>query len=187
MLRSRRTVTMALWGVLAVALAAQPAEPPTVGDKARDFSLEQLDGSKVTLAAELKNGPVVLVVGRGWVGYQCPFCNRQFADFSKNAAAFEAARARVIWVYPGPAAELKKRAAEFAASATIPASFRFVLDPDFAFVTANGLRWEGPGESAYPATFVIDRGGVIRSAAVSRVHAGRATAADTLAAIAALK
>ena len=44
------------------------ADPPRVGDKAADFTLAQIEGKKLTLSTELKSGPVVLIVGRGWVG-----------------------------------------------------------------------------------------------------------------------
>jgi peroxiredoxin len=159
---------------------AVAADPPKVGDKAPDFTLATIEGAKITLSTELKHGPVVLIVGRGWVGYQCPFCNRQFGDFSKNAGAIEAAGARVIWVYPGPTESVQQRANEFAAGKAFPANFRFVLDPNYAFTVSYALRWDAPQETAYPSTFVIDRGGVVRYALISRTHSGRATAADVL-------
>jgi peroxiredoxin len=178
--------------VLILAVAAVAALPaihahgqargiPKLGDKAQDFTLAQIDGTKLTLSAETARGPVVLIVGRGWVGYQCPFCNRQFGDFMKSAADFEAAGARVVWVYPGPAEEVQKRAEEFAAGRPFPPNFRFVLDPNCTFTNAYGLRWDAPQESAYPSTFVIDRGGIVRYALVSKEHGGRASAADVLA------
>src|SRR5262245_35337863 len=154
---------------------------PKVGDKAPDFTLSQIDGKKLTLSTELKSGPVVLIVGRGWVGYQCPFCNRQFGDFLKAASDIEALGARVIWVYPGPTEEVQKRAEEFAAGKAFPPNFRFVLDPNYTFTLSYDLRWDAPQETAYPSTFVIDRTGIVRYALVSRSHGGRATAADVIA------
>jgi peroxiredoxin len=166
------------------ALVAGPlhvaADPPKVGDKAPDFTLAGIDGKKITLSAELQNGPVVVIVGRGWVGYQCPFCNRQFGDFSKSAPEIEAAGARVIWVYPGPTESVQQRATEFAAGKAFPPNFRFVLDPNYTFTVSYALRWDAPQETAYPSTFVIDRAGVVRYAVISRTHSGRATAADVL-------
>jgi len=47
-----------------------PAAPPAVGDAARDFTLNRLDGAPVALSALRKSGPVVVLVLRGWVGYQ---------------------------------------------------------------------------------------------------------------------
>lgn len=166
--------------LLASHTAASVAATPRVGDKAPDFTLAQIDGKKLTLSAELKSGPVVLIVGRGWVGYQCPFCNRQFGDFLKAAPDIESAGARVVWVYPGPAADVQKRAEEFAAGKPFPPNFRFVLDPDYAFTLSYDLRWDAPQETAYPSTFVIDRKGIVRYALVSKTHGGRAPAADVL-------
>ena len=154
---------------------------PKVGDKAPEFSLAQIDGQKLTLSTELKSGPVVLIVGRGWVGYQCPFCNRQFGDFLKAASDIQAAGARVVWVYPGPAAEVQKRAEEFASGKPFPTNFRFVLDPNYALTLSYDLRWDAPQETAYPSTFVIDRTGIVRYAMVSKSHGGRSRAADVIA------
>jgi peroxiredoxin Q/BCP len=185
----RITVVLAIVAAVASVRAGafSMADPPKVGDKAPDFTLSTIDGGKVTLSAELKAGPVVLIVGRGWVGYQCPFCNRQFSDFLKNEAALKAAGARVIWVYPGPTEDVQKRAEEFAAGRTFPSHFRFVLDPNYTFTLSYGLRWDAPQETAYPSTFVIDRGGIVRFATVSRTHGDRATAADVLTALGAIK
>ena len=160
---------------------------PKIGEKAPDFTLTQIDGTTLTLSTELKSGPVVLIVGRGWVGYQCPFCNRQFGDFLKAARDIEAAGARVIWVYPGPADDVRKRAEEFAAGKAFPANFRFVLDPNYTFTLSYDLRWGGPQETAYPSTFVIDRTGIVRYALVSKSHGGRASSADVIAELRKLK
>jgi thioredoxin-dependent peroxiredoxin len=161
--------------------AASVVPTPRVGDRAPDFALRQIDGTKLTLSTELKSGPVVLIVGRGWVGYQCPFCNRQFGDFLKAASDIEAAGARVIWVYPGPADDVQKRAEEFAAGKAFPANFLFVLDPNYTLTLAYDLRWDAPQETAYPSTFVIDRTGIVRYALVSKAHGGRSRAADVIA------
>jgi alkyl hydroperoxide reductase subunit AhpC len=59
-------------------------------------------------------------------------------------------------VYPGPADQLRAHAAEFQTDRQWPANFLYVLDPDYAFTNAYGLRWEAPRVTAYPSTFVID-------------------------------
>ena len=184
---SKLAVAVTTTFLFVASILAGAADPPKVGDKAPDFTLAQIDGKTLTLASELQAGPVVLIVGRGWVGYQCPFCNRQFGDFLKAAKDIENAGARVIWVYPGPTEDVQKRAEEFAAGKAFPLNFRFVLDPNYRFTLSYNLRWDAPQETAYPSTFVIDRGGVVRYALVSKIHAGRATAADVLAELAKLK
>jgi peroxiredoxin len=167
-------------------LAAVNGEIPKVGDKAPAFALNTLDGTQVSLSTELARGPVVLIMLRGWPGYQCPFCTRQFGDFLTHAKDLEATGARVVWVYPGPADQVRQRAQEFTANKALPANFRFVTDPDYGFTTAYGLRWDAKGETSYPSTFVIDAKSTVRFAQVSRAHDGRASAADVLKALAAL-
>ena len=158
---------------------------PKVGDKASDFTLAALDGSQVKLSTELAHGPVVLVMLRGWPGYQCPFCTRQFGDFLGHAKDLEATGARVIFVYPGPADQVKQRATEFTANKEMPSNFRFLVDPDYVFTLAYGLRWDAPKETSYPSTFVIDKTSTVRFAQISKAHDGRAAATDVMKALAA--
>ncbi|MEY2879378.1 MAG: hypothetical protein RLZZ15_1758 [Verrucomicrobiota bacterium] len=175
--------------VLGGAAATRAAEPPQVGGVAPDFSLAAIDGAPVRLAELTTRGPVVLIVLRGWPGYQCPLCDRQVNEFVAARAAFASAPAQVVFVYPGPAADLRAHAAEFQSikGREWPAAFRFALDPDFTMVNAYALRWAARGETAYPSTFVLDRGGVVRFAKISRTHGDRAKAADILAALEALR
>lgn len=154
--------------------------PPVVGEKVRDFSLKTLDGTTVSVSGELAKGPVVLVVLRGWPGYQCPFCTKQFGDYRTNAAALGAAGVRVLFVYPGPVEGLQMHAEAFAASAPLPANCQVLLDPDYAFTNAYGLRWNARGETAYPATFVITADRAVAFAKVSSEHGDRVTVASVL-------
>ena len=168
-----------------LAQTMSPAPTPAVGSKAPAFTLTAVDGAAVTLAAELRQRPVVLIVGRGWPGYQCPFCTKQFAEFRSHAKDFETAGARVLWVYPGPADGLTGHAQTFAGT-DVPPTFRILVDPAYTFTMAYGLRWDAPSETAYPATFVIDQSGTVRFAQVSREHGGRTLATDVLTAMAAM-
>ena len=77
---------------------------------------------------------------------------------------------------------MKAHADEFLGNGAMPAGFQFVLDPDLRFVNGWGPRWDAPGETSYPSSFVVDRGGVVRFVKVSRAHDGRATADELLAA-----
>ena len=156
------------------------AEPPKVGDHAPDFTLKTLDGKSVTLSDLTASNEVVLVVLRGWPGYQCPICERQVHDFVSSAAGFTDAKARVIMVYPGPAEDLKAHAAEFLADKDWPKDFIFVTDPDYSMVNAYGLRWDAPHETSYPSTFVLDTKGVVQFAKISHSHGDRTKAADIL-------
>ena len=153
---------------------------PKVGDKAADHVLKDVDGNEVRLSDRLKTGPVVVVVLRGWPGYQCPFCTAQFGDLLGHADAFKAAKASVLLVYPGPADGLREHAAEFRKDRPLPDNFRLLIDPDYAFSNAHGLRWDAPHETVYPATFVLDSSGVVRFARVSHEHGGRVAAEEIL-------
>ena len=165
------------------------ADAPKVGDHAPDFSLTSLAGTPVRLSEATSHGTVVLVVLRGWPGYQCPICDRQVNEFVSAQAAFASAKARLIFVYPGPAADLQAHAAEFKSwkGREWPEHFGFVLDPDYEFTNAYGLRWDAPRETAYPSTFILDTEGIVKFAKISRSHGDRTKAADILAALKSLQ
>jgi peroxiredoxin len=158
-----------------------------MGEHAPDFSLTSLDGKPVRLSDELRDGPVVLVMLRGWPGYQCPFCTRQFADFLSHASELASHRARVIFVYPGPTDGLQEHARAFTANRQMPPNFRVLIDPDYAFTLAYGLRWNAPKETAYPATFILDPMGTVKFVRVSGEHGDRVPAAETIDVLAAMR
>jgi peroxiredoxin len=155
---------------------------PNVGTAAPDFTLATPEGTPVKLSALTAKGTVVLVVLRGFPGYQCPYCQKQAHDFQLKADQFHAAGAELLLVYPGPPDELSVHAKEFLAPAgTLPGNFHLVIDPSYTFTNQYGLRWEAPHETAYPTTFVIDRRGVVRFRKISHQHGDRTTADDVLA------
>lgn len=154
--------------------------PPQIGGQAPDFTLNTLEQHPVQLLNQLADGPVVLIVLRGWPGYQCPICTRQVGQFIIHADDLKAAQASVVLVYPGPADHLMDHAQEFVNNETRPGHFFFVIDPDYRFTVRYGLRWDAPQETAYPATFVIDRQGIVRFAKVSKTHGDRAGADEVL-------
>ena len=157
--------------------------PPAIGQKAPDFELTDVLGKKVRLSGALANGPAVLVVLRGYPGYQCPFCTRQVHDYIQNQAAFRQAGYRVIFVYPGPPSNLDGHAQEFLKDAQFPADYTMLLDPGYAFTNAYGLRWDAPNETAYPSTFLVKSDGEVVFAMSGKLHGGRSSAAEILAAI----
>ena len=82
------------------------AETPAVGTKAPDFALSTPTGKTVKMSKELHGHNLVLVVLRGFPGYQCPYCVKQVHDFVEHAADFAAKNVNVLLVYPGPPADL---------------------------------------------------------------------------------
>jgi AhpC/TSA family len=55
---------------------------PAVGAKAPDFTLLTPTGKTVTLSTEQSGHDLVLVILRGFPGYQCPYCVNQVHDFA---------------------------------------------------------------------------------------------------------
>jgi thioredoxin-dependent peroxiredoxin len=171
--------------VLAVLVCALPvvvlaASPPRIGEKAPDFALKTLDERTTRLSDLISTNPVVLVVLRGWPGYQCPLCTAQVQDYISSASVFTKSKVRVLMVYPGPAPELKAHGEEFLKDKQWPKDFVYLLDPDFTMINAYGLRWDAPGETSYPSTFVIDQKGIVRFAKISQSHGNRTKAQDIL-------
>lgn len=172
------------------AMAAPPAtdnrksEPPMVGGQATDFELENLEGKKIKLSALLEKGKVVVVVLRGYPGYQCPLCLKQFGQFIKRADDLEAGGATIVMIYPGVADGLKDHARDFTMGTKLPAQgFHFVTDPDFQLTKSWNLRWDEPNETVYPSTFVIGKDRSILYSKVSKSHGGRSSVDDVLKAL----
>jgi peroxiredoxin len=158
------------------------AEVPEIGQKAPEFSLSTPDGHPLKLSEFTAKGTVALVVLRGFPGYQCPYCQKQVHDFLMNADKFMAAGVEVLLVYPGPPADLDRHAKDFLAKQNpLPANVHLVVDPDYAFTNQYGLRWAASHETAYPSTFLINRGGTVFFRKVSHGHGDRTTAVDVLA------
>jgi len=178
---TRRSLTFACFlTVAATFVPSAGGAPPPRGEKNRPFTLETLAGKAASLDSFTKSGPVVLLVLRGYPGYQCPLCTAQVRDYVTQAKAFAERGASVVMIYPGPAANLRKYADEFISGHTLPANFTLLVDPDYAFTESYGLRWKADGETAYPTTLVIDKSGTIRYALVSKSHGGRSKAANVL-------
>lgn len=182
----RRLALLLSWGLLQfhiVQAADDASKPPAVGDPAPGFELKSLAGDAIKLEALTKDSPVVLIVLRGYPGYQCPVCSKQVGRFLAAASKLKDAGAQVVMVYPGPSAELTDRAREFKKDWTLPTHFHLLLDPDYKFTNAWRLRWDEPMETAYPSTFVIGTDGKVRFAKVSQTHGGRASVEEVLSAL----
>jgi peroxiredoxin Q/BCP len=157
------------------------AAGPAVGDAAPDFNLPIVgEDDYLSLKEANESGPVVVIVLRGYPGYQCPLCSQQVGAFVNRAAALAKVAKKVILIYPGEASMLDKHAEEFVGSRSIPAPIVIVRDPDMKMITEYGLRWSKSKETAYPAAYVIDKNGRIRWSKISDSHAGRASVDEVI-------
>ena len=174
------TILGALLSVLLVGPVAS-AETPKVGDKAPDFQLSTPTGSSVQLSHQQTKGSVILVILRGFPGYQCPYCQKQVHDFVERAADFAAKDVKVLLVYPGPPAELDQHAKDFLTKQSeLPANIVLVTDPDYKVTNLYGLRWDAPHETAYPSTFILDKNGKVLFEKISHSHGDRVLAQEAL-------
>lgn len=156
---------------------------PECGDKASEFKTKDLNGNAFEFQPTKQSDWTVLVFLRGYPGYQCPLCTRQVGDLIAKADDFAAAKANVVFVYPGTVKDLTNKAQEFVASSPLPTGYQLVIDPDYKIVNDYKVRWDAPRETAFPSTFVIDPTGFIRFAKVSKTHGDRTTAKEILSVI----
>ena len=192
---TRRRILIWVFGLVTVAASVSRAtaddsadkQPPKIGDTIPDFEFHTFDGRSLKLADVAAKGPVVLVVLRGYPGYQCPACTAQVADLRKHAEEMKKLGAAVILVYPGKAEKLAEHAKEFLKDSKLPAPLVLVTDPDFKFITAHNLRWDKAGETSYPSTFVLDSKRVVHSSKISHSHGDRAKAEEDLAVLRAMR
>ncbi|MBB3210369.1 peroxiredoxin [Rhodopirellula rubra] len=156
------------------------------GTQAKDFQLHAVAGElsgDVRLSDVNADGPVVVVVLRGYPTKQCPACTAQVGDLIKNADKFAAKNARLLLVYPGDASQLGMHADDFLHGTKLPAPLTMLLDPGYQFTNAYGLRWNAPRETAYPSTIVVDESGKITFVKISNTHGGRVKSAEILSAL----
>ena len=146
-----------------------------------------LDGKAISSKKLLEKGPLVVVVMRGFPGYDCPACSAQLADFVKQAEAFKTAGAQVLIVYPGSVQDLEAKAKGFVSKQQLTESFSLVIDKDMKMVKQLGLFWDAPKETAYPTTLVADRQGKIRFLNTSKSHGGRTKATEVVSVLEKLK
>jgi peroxiredoxin len=169
----KRTILIALI-FISIQSFAQNFGNIAVGEKAPHFKLRTIQGSEIQLSELLKSNSVVLIVLRGWPGYQCPICTNQVGGLISDADKFSELKTIVLMVYPGPSDDLQNHAKEFTEDFKLPENFIFTIDSDYSMINKYGLRWDAPKETAYPSTFVISKNGEIVFSKISTTHSGRA-------------
>jgi peroxiredoxin len=168
-----------------------------VGDPAPGFALPDQLGRVVSLGERLAHGPVVLVFYRGdW----CPYCNLTLRALQLELEAIRAQGAQLLAVSPQTpdnALTLTERHG---------LEFPVLSDVSQATIAAYGLRYavpvalqelylkfgndlrernaDGTWSLPVPATFVVDRRGVIRARFVEMDFTKRMEPADVVSALA---
>ncbi|QDE31412.1 peroxiredoxin-like family protein [Shewanella polaris] len=146
-----------------------------LGQKAPDFSLANSDGQSISLIDLLQQGPVVVTFYRGsW----CPYCNLQLRALQARLADIQALGAQLVAISPQvPDGSMTKDEMN-------NLDFFVLSDQDAKVASQYGVAWEVPaflsqhmrvdrkldleainnGNGSVlpiPATFVIDRDGVV--------------------------
>ncbi len=165
-----------------------------VGDRAPDFTLADASGEAVSLNDRLRTGPVVLSFYRGdW----CPYCNLELRALQANLPEIRALGASLIAISPQApdhAASLTEREGfgfdvlsdihqetirayrlQFTPPASVKDVYTNAFGNDLSAQSADGS-WDLP----VPATFVLDRDGIVRAAYVDAQYTTRMEPDDIL-------
>jgi peroxiredoxin len=141
--------------------------PPTdlarvsVGAAAPDFTLARHGGGTGTLSSYRDRKNVVLIFFRG---YWCPYCITQLTELRTLLGADLEASTEILVVSVDDDEETGRTIARVGQDGTAP-DFTFLSDPDAAVIGRYGILNPDAGRRAplpHPATYVIDRRGVIR-------------------------
>jgi len=169
--------------LLAVSLPSVAATPG-VGQRAPDFTLSTVNGERLTLSSLTHKANVVLILLRGYPGYQCPFSQLQFQTYQQAAATFAATGTEIVFVYPGTDSKnLAEDAVQMTGNGHLPANVHLVIDPNYDFTNKYGLRWNEANQTAYPTTFLLDKTGMVIFAHKGRTSSDQTPASDALAVI----
>lgn len=132
----------------------------TVGIAAPDFTLERLGGGTVTLSQFRGKQHVVLVFYRG---YWCPYCIAQLRELRSLLDADLKRDTELLVVSIDREPEMRM-AVQRVASDGVQPDFTFLSDPEHAVIDRYGLLNTSGSRRGipHPATFVIDRAGVVQ-------------------------
>lgn len=126
-------------------------------------SFPAADGARLDLAS-LRGKRVLFVVLRGFTSQVCVYCFAQTAELAPLAKRWKELDCEVVVMFPGSRSRMQAFqqacASEFGDTAP---PWHMVYDPDLALAQALGLK----GNLARPASFVLDREGIVRHAYVA--------------------
>ena len=141
-------------------LTATEIERVTVGARAPDFTLTTMSGGTVTLSQFRGRKNVVLVFYRG---FWCPYCIKQLAGLRQLLDAEMKKDTELLAVSVDDSTGTRKTITRISADGVAP-DFSFLSDPDHAVIARYGILNPNGGDRGipHPATYVIDKGGVVR-------------------------
>jgi cytochrome c biogenesis protein CcmG/thiol:disulfide interchange protein DsbE len=130
---------------------------PKVGRPAPNFVLPSLDGGKPISSEQFRGQTLVLNFWASW----CPPCRAEMPDFQE------------LWEERGPDGDLVVLAVDFLAEDTVDAAAGVVEEFGLTFPVAtdtpNGDVGRRYGVRGLPATFFIDRDGILRQRSLGPV------------------
>lgn len=172
---------------------------PGIGEAMPDFVLPDDSGAMMRLESLLELGPVVVSFHRG---HWCPYCRLNADGLARIAPEIRRLGARIVAISP----ETHQDGAELKSVANAPFPVLCDLDNGYA-LQLNLLFWVGDekreamtragfdiapyqGNDTWmlpvPATFVVDRGGIIRARSIDPDYRRRMELDDIVDAVAAL-
>lgn len=206
-LRHERLALMSPLKRLTIERAAQQLEANGIGqgatcegDRAPDFTLADAQGRSIRLQDELQNGPVVVSFYRGgW----CPYCNVELRGLQRALPEIQAAGASLLAISPELPDNTLTTAQKNGLSFPVLSDVGNVVAKSFGIVyrlpdellavyaaSKHDLRElngeQGAKELPLPATFVLDRQGIVRLAYVDGDYTTRLDPDAILEALAAL-
>lgn len=176
-----------------IAPGAKRDKPLTLDERMPAFTLKNADGKPVRLSDQLAAGPVVVTFYRGtW----CPYCVKALGSVEESVAEINKLGARVLAIspqMPDQAIDLRER---------LGLSYELLVDSENRLADRLGLmftlddatiekyraygidvgaangsdEWQLP----IPATFVLDKDGIVRYAWTEEDYTKRAPASDVL-------
>lgn len=160
-------------------------ERVVVGSSAPAFTLAKFGGGAVSLSSLRGAKNVVLVFYRG---YWCPYCVAQLKEMRALLTAELKKDTELLVVSVDDDAGTQKAIDRIAADGTKP-DFTFLSDPDHAVIARYGiLNPAGTRRGIpHPATYVIDKQGVVRWRDIQTDYKIRPTNAAVLTAVQALR
>ncbi len=135
-------------------------ERVAIGTRAPDFTLRNMAGATTTLSSFRGKKNVVLVFYRG---HWCPYCIKQLSGMRQLLDAEMKKDTELLAVSVDGEPQTRQTIGKISADGVAP-DFEFLSDPDHAVIARFGILNPSGGSRGipHPATYVIDRDGMVR-------------------------